>query len=68
MKTEETTAEAKKIEPKNDVAEVKGVVAEELVEAEAKPQTEAVKMACGGKGWPRDPSTHGCDTSGILKG
>ena len=34
--------------------EAKIVVAEELVEVEAKPQTEVVEMACGGKAMPND--------------
>ncbi|KAG6406132.1 hypothetical protein SASPL_133730 [Salvia splendens] len=54
MKTEETPAEAEKIEPKNDVVEAKSGVAAELVEAEAKPQTEVVEIACGGDATPKD--------------
>ena len=54
MKTEETAAGAEKIEPKNDVAEAKSVVVDELVEAEAKPQTELVGMARGGEATPID--------------
>ncbi|KAG6405664.1 hypothetical protein SASPL_133256 [Salvia splendens] len=56
MKTEETCAEAEKIEPTNDVAEAKSGVAAELVEAEAKPQTEFVEIACGWKLRPKTSS------------